>query len=249
MDTSNAPLGPHAADPIRSYDDLTGGLADKNIGSKERLASIGVGAALAAYGLSRRSLGGLAAAAIGGGLIYRGISGHSNVYQLLGIDRSDEPASPHEFFDRGIHIEVCEAIRREPWDLYRYWRNVENLPRIMSHLESVQAIDEKQSHWTAKAPSIAGGRVEWDAQIINDEPNALIAWRSLDADVDNAGSVRFVPSSDGTEVKVVIDYIPPAGRMGDFVARLFGEDPQSQIRDDLRRFKALMETGERVPEA
>jgi uncharacterized membrane protein len=93
----------------------------------------------------------------------------------------------------------------------------------MSHLESVAVVDDKRSHWVAKAPAIAGGKVEWDAEIINDEPNALIAWRSLEnADVDNAGSVRFVPAPGdrGTEVKVVIDYIPPAGRVGKWVAKL-----------------------------
>jgi uncharacterized membrane protein len=107
-----------------------------------------------------------------------------------------------------------------------------------------------RSHWVAKAPAIAGGKVEWDAEIINDEPNALIAWRSLEnADVDNAGSVRFVPAAgaggtDGTEVKVVIDYIPPAGRVGKWVAKLFGEAPDQQIEDDLRNFKQTMESGQ-----
>jgi uncharacterized membrane protein len=117
----------------------------------------------------------------------------------------------------------------------------------MRHLEAVTVLDGNRSHWVAKAPAIAGGKVEWDAEIINDEPNALIAWRSLaNADVDNTGSVRFVPapSERGTEVKVVIDYIPPAGRLGSWVAKLFGEEPQQQIQEDLRRFKRLMETGE-----
>src|SRR5207249_522508 len=134
-----------------------------------------------------------------------------------------------------------------PWELYEYWRKLENLPSIMSHLKEVRAIDEKRSHWIAKAPSLAGGSVEWDAEIINDEPNALIAWRSLPgADVDNAGSVRFVPAPGdrGTEVKVVIDYIPPAGKVGSWVAKLFGEEPQQQIMEDLRKFKRVMETGE-----
>jgi uncharacterized membrane protein len=115
----------------------------------------------------------------------------------------------------------------------------------MAHLDAVRVMDNRRSRWVAKGP--AGSRVEWDAEIINDEPNALIAWRSLaHADVDNAGSVRFVPGpqGNGTDVKVVIDYIPPAGRVGSAIAHLFGEEPSIQIQDDLQRFKQLMETGQ-----
>jgi uncharacterized membrane protein len=221
-----------------------------NVGSTERTVSTAVGALLALGGLSRRSAGGLALAAIGGGLIYRGVSGHCPVYQAAGINTADEmsaAASPEDYFEHGIHVEQSFTIAKSPWELYQYWRNFENLPQIMSHLESVSVIDEKRSHWVAKAPAIAGGKVEWDAEIINDEPNALIAWRSLEnADVDNAGSVRFVPAPGerGTEVKVVIDYIPPAGRVGKWVAKLFGEAPDQQIQEDLRKFKRVMETGE-----
>jgi uncharacterized membrane protein len=137
------------------------------------------------------------------------------------------------------------TINRSPWDLYQFWRNFDNLPRFMKHVKSVNVIDEKRSHWVVDGP--AGKSVEWDAEIINDEPNALIAWRSLaNATVDNAGSVRFVPGPEGrgTEVRVVIDYIPPAGVVGKWVSMLFGKNPESEIREDLRRFKRVMETGE-----
>ena len=156
-----------------------------------------------------------------------------------------EPAEPSDYFERGIHVEEVMTINRSPWDLYQFWHNFENLPRFMHHVESVKVIDEKRSHWSVKGP--AGKSVEWDAEIINDEPNALIAWRSLGgADVDNAGSVRFVPGlgGRGTQVRVVIDYIPPAGRVGKWVATLFGANPEREIREDLRSFKRLMETGE-----
>jgi uncharacterized membrane protein len=222
-----------------------------NIGTTERAISTAAGALLAIAGLSRRSIPGVIAAALGGGMIYRGVSGHCDVLAALGIDRSDragDQAEPQDYFERGIHVEQSMTINKEPWDLYQFWRKFENLPSIMSHLEEVRVIDEKKSHWVAKAPSIAGGKVEWDAEIINDEPNALIAWRSLaGADVDNAGSVRFVPAPGGdrgTEVKVVLDYIPPAGRLGKWIAKLMGEDPQHEVREDLRCFKRIMETGE-----
>ena len=226
--------------------------SDVNVGSAERLLSTGAGAMLLVTGLSRRSLPGLLMAAIGGGLMYRGITGHCYTYAMLDMNTADnDAAEPSDYFESGIHVEQSFSINKSPWELYQYWRDFNNLPRIMSHLESVRVIDDNRSHWVAKAPAIAGGTVEWDAEIINDEPNALIAWRSLDnADVHNAGSVRFVPGPDdrGTEVKVVIDYIPPAGRVGSWIASLFGEAPQQQIREDLRRFKAFMETGE-VPTA
>jgi uncharacterized membrane protein len=216
-----------------------------NVAARERRFSVAAGSLLTLLGLRRRSTPGFIVAAIGGGLIYRGVTGHCQLYKALGVNRSQEGASPRDYFERGIHVEQTYTIARSPQDLYGFWRNFENLPRIMTHLEAVRCEDGRRSHWVARAPGIAGGRVEWDAEIINDVPNALIAWRSLaGAEVDNAGSVRFVPApgNRGTRVKVVIDYIPPAGRAGKWIARLFGEEPQRQIRADLRNFKRMMET-------
>lgn len=139
------------------------------------------------------------------------------------------------------------TIRRSGEDLYRFWRDVQKLPSFMYHLESVRVDGDRRSHWTAKAP--AGRTVEWDAEIVEDRPGELIAWRSLGgADVGNTGSVRFrpAPGDRGTEVSVGIEYSPPGGALGAVVAKLLGEEPEQQIKDDLRRFKQLMETGEVV---
>ncbi len=147
--------------------------------------------------------------------------------------------------DGAIRVAQAVTINRSPEELYRFWRDFQNLPRFMNHLESVQATGDQRSHWVAKAP--AGTTVEWDAEITEDKPNEVIAWRSLEgADVDNVGSVRFerAPGGRGTVVKVEMRYNPPAGRLGAGVARLFGEDPEWQVKDDLRRFKQVMETGE-----
>jgi uncharacterized membrane protein len=147
--------------------------------------------------------------------------------------------------DRSIRVQKSITINRSPEELYRFWHNFENLPRFMSHLDSVQVTGEKRSHWRAKAP--IGMRVEWDAEIINDRPNELIAWRSLEgADVDSAGSVHFkrAPGERGTEVRVEMQYIPPGGVVGATIAKLFGEEPEQQVSGDLRRFKQVMETGE-----
>ena len=147
--------------------------------------------------------------------------------------------------DGSMRVEKSIAVNREPQECYAMWRNFENLPRFMAHLESVQLTGDNRSHWMAKAP--AGTNVEWDAEVTHDEPNALIAWRSLDGtDVENAGAVRFLPqtSGKGTIVSVKMQYKPPAGAIGATLARLFGEEPGIQVQQDLRRFRAVMETGE-----
>jgi uncharacterized membrane protein len=139
------------------------------------------------------------------------------------------------------------VINSSPEELYQFWRDFENLPRFMHHLESVRVEGEGRSHWVATAP--AGTTVEWDAEITEDRPNELIAWRSLEgADVYNRGSVRFerAPGGRGTIVRVEIDYDPPGGRLGAAVAKLFGEEPEQQVGSDLRRFKQVIETGEVV---
>jgi uncharacterized membrane protein len=234
-----------------AFASLRGASDDRlNVGQAERVISAMAGGAIALFGLRSRSLLGICAAAVGGALVYRGLSGRCPAYAALGVDTANEHArrggaAPEEYFRRGIHFEESIHVGRSPWDLYQFWRDFQNLPRFMSHLESVRVRDTRRSHWVAKGP--AGSRVEWDAEIINDEPNALIAWRSLgDADVDNAGSVRFVPGPEGrgTDVKVVIGYLPPAGRIGSAIAQLFGEEPSAQVREDLQRFKHLMETGQ-----
>lgn len=146
-----------------------------------------------------------------------------------------------------VQVKKSIAINSSPEELYSFWRNFENLPRFMSHLKSVQTTGDGRSHWVAKGP--AGTTVEWDAEITEDRPNELIAWRSLEgADVENSGSVRFerAPGGRGTFVRVEIDYNPPGGVIGATVAKLLGEEPEQQVSDDLRRFKQVVETGEVV---
>jgi uncharacterized membrane protein len=151
--------------------------------------------------------------------------------------------SPVASLDRGEgrKIEQAVMIHRPPGELFRFWRQLDNLPRFMDNLESVTVLDSRHSHWVAKGP--VGTRVEWDAEIHNEIEDELIAWRSLPgADVDQAGSVHFSPAADGqTEVRVVMRYSGPGRRVGDVVAQILGDDPEQQIADDLRRFKQVME--------
>jgi uncharacterized membrane protein len=150
--------------------------------------------------------------------------------------------------ERGTtQVKNSMIINRAPEELYQFWRDFENLPRIMRHLESVRVTGERSSHWVAKAP--AGTSVEWDAEMTEDRPNELISWRSLEgADVENSGTVRFdpAPGNRGTIVRVELNYTPPAGSIGSLVAKLFGEEPGQQAQESLRCFKQVMETGDLV---
>ena len=145
----------------------------------------------------------------------------------------------------GVQVERVTTVSRPIEDVYQFWKNFENFPRFMRHLESVHITGDRRSRWCATGP--AGMRVEWDAETIRDDENEWIAWRSLEgSDVQNSGSVRFTPApgARGTEVRVQLQYSPPGGALGRSVAWLFGEDPDQQVHEDLHRFKQLMETGE-----
>lgn len=149
--------------------------------------------------------------------------------------------------DGAIRTRRSIAINRPREELYRYWRDFQNLPRFMYHLESVQPLDDRRSHWVTKGP--AGRRVEWDSEITSERPNEMISWRSLEgAEVYNAGSVEFEqrPGGRGTIVRVELEYRPPGGIAGTAFAMLFNASPEQQIYDDLHRFKQIMETGEVV---
>lgn len=144
-----------------------------------------------------------------------------------------------------VRVEQVVTINRSIDEVYGYWRDFANFPRFMRHVESVEVLDGTRSRWTAKGP--AGRSVQWNAEIVQDRDGEWIAWRSLPGSrIENSGSVRFAPApgARGTEVRVQLEYRPPAGRIGRLVAMVFGEEPEQQIREDLRRFKQLMETGE-----
>lgn len=183
--------------------------------------------------------GGAACAIAGGTLIARAAMGRKDT-----DGDGDHSPSASVGHNKGARVEKTVTINKSAEELYRFWRNFENLPRFMDHLESVHVKDDTHSHWKAKAP--AGKSAEWDAVIISDIANEVIAWQSTDAQVANAGSVRFrsAPGGRGTEVTVNLEYDPPAGKAGMLVAKLFGEEPTQQVQDALRHFKAVMEAGE-----
>jgi uncharacterized membrane protein len=200
----------------------------RNVGQAERWASVAAGTGLALYGVSKRGTAGWMMAALGMNSAGTG----TDTRRALGGGA-------------GVNVEESVTINRPIEELYRFWRNLENLPRFMHHLESVERITDTLSRWKAKGP--AGKTVEWNAEIINEVPNQVIGWRSIEgSDVVSAGSVNFDDAGHGrgTRVRVRLQYSPPGGKVGAAIARLMGRDPATEIREDLRRFKQLVETGE-----
>ncbi|MDQ4148742.1 MAG: SRPBCC family protein [Actinomycetota bacterium] len=183
---------------------------------------------------SKRGRLGAAAAAVAG------VSA-LDLLAALGNSGSEEDAP-----DEGAAATAAITVKRPIEDVYGYWRDFERLPSFMYHLESVRAVGERRSHWVARAPGNA--TVEWAAELVEDIPGRLISWRSVGGDVDTSGSVWFsqAPGDRGTEVKAEVRYRIPGGRLAGGLAKLFGESPEQQIKDDLRRFKQVLETGEVV---
>jgi uncharacterized membrane protein len=206
-----------------------------NIGQIERVASIGLGAALVVVGLALRSRRGLGLAFTGAGLAYRGFGGRCLVYRALGRDGAQGPSTTRG--NLGVMVERSAPIDAPPETLYAFWRDFRNLPIVMPNLERVDVESATRSHWVVKGP--LGTAFEWDAEIINDKPNERIGWRTAaGARVEHAGSVRFEPRADGgTVVWVTLQYDPPGGEIAHMVAKLFGEDPGKRLEEDLERLR------------
>jgi uncharacterized membrane protein len=205
----------------------------------ERWASLAAATAVMAYGFSRRNAPGVALAVAAAPLAYKGIVGRWPFAN--GADDTRTALSG----DRGIHVRESVRIERPVSDVYGFWRQLENLPHVLTHLEHVTDLGDGRSHWVARGP--AGLGVEWDAEIINEVENKVIGWRSLpESDVVTAGSVTFKAIRGGraTEVSVHLQYAPPAGRAGAFLATIFSREPHQTIREDLRRLRQVLEAGE-----
>lgn len=227
----------------------TSGSSQINVDDTERIWSTAGGALLATYGLRRGSLGGLLLATLGGFMVYRGASGYCPMNKALGRNTA-EPKADDKAMD-SIEIAKSLTINKPRKEVYAYWRQLENLPQFMFHLSEVRQLDNKRSHWVAKLSdgflAKTLGTVEWDAEILEEVKNERLVWKSVaDARVDNAGEVRFVdaPNGQGTEVHAVIKYRPPAGQLGGAIMKLFNPALEEMVKQDLRRFKQLLETGE-----
>ena len=202
-------------------------------------AALSIAAGLLTAGARRRPLARLCLAAAAAPLLYRGMKG-----QWPTLVRRSEDTKVALAGSRGIRVRDAVRLERPIAEVFSFWRRLDNLPRFMAHLETVHDHGNGRSHWVARGP--AGLKVAWNAETINEIENRLIAWRSLPgSDIVTAGSVQFdaVRAGRSTQVTVTLQYEPPAGRAGDFVARLFGHAPSQAIREDLRRLKQVLEAG------
>ena len=203
------------------------------------------GAALLIWGWKRRSWLGVLLSSAGADLLNWSCTGHY-LHETLGVtaltSKGLRALVPHQL---GIRVDRSVAIYRPVDEVYRFFRDFKNLGRILTHVNDVREVDDKHSHWFVKGPG--GIELEWDAEIIEERPNELISWRSIGSpDVESTGSVRFVqaPGERGTFVCVSLNYLPPAGALGAAIAKVFGEEPEMQIKEDLRRLKQILEAGE-----
>lgn len=238
--------------------EFAGGLQDRlvhdrrNMSEIERWLSVSTGLGLATYALTkRRGMARWTLAGFGALLVGRGTSGHCHTYELFGINTAGTGQDTRRALggSGGVLVDERVTINQPIEILYRFWRNLENLPRFMRHLESVERITDTLSRWRAKGP--AGTTVEWNAEIINEVPNQVIGWQSIEeSEVVSAGSVNFASAGPGlgTHVHVRLQYSPPGGKVGAAIVKLLGQDPATDIREDLQQFKQLVEQQEsRIP--
>ena len=215
-----------------------------NVSVPERWASLLAGTGLTVYGILRRDLPGAALALGGGALVVRGATGWCALYRALGLSTAKDPREEVErrLSQRGSKIEKAVTIQAPVHEIYRFWRDFRNLPRVLRHVQSVEDRGDRITHWKVKGPF--GAEFEWEAEIINERENELIAWRTFEgASVDHAGSVHFTPLPGGrTEVRVVLKYNPPAGAVGTAIAKLFGQDPEKEIEEDMLRLDAIFDS-------
>ncbi len=206
----------------------------KNVGATERVVSIALGTYLLyrlLYTIRRRPFMKLSAS---GYLLFRGISGYCPLSQQLGKKQPHNPA---------INIQTFVTVNKTRFEVYGYWRKLSNLPNFMPHLLDVTELDDKRSHWLAKMPG-TNGTIEWEAEIVKDEPGYLIGWRSVSGSaIENAGKVQLydTPNQLGTEVRVVFSYHPPAGGLGTGVAKLLTPFFKGVIEEEIRNFKRVIE--------
>ncbi|MFC7333933.1 SRPBCC family protein [Rhodocista pekingensis] len=219
-----------------------GGMGGLSGGDAYQMAPLLVGGLMTALGVRRGGWLGYGIALAGLGVIQQAFSGRSAIRDWVGEEWLGERSGDHE--QRAVTVSHSVTVNRPAEELFRFWRDFSNLPRFMHHLERVDVIDDRHSHWVAEGP--AGLRVSWDAELTDEQENRRLAWRAVEgADVPNWGHVEFrpAPGGRGTEVQAVIRYEPPGGALGRAVARLLGREPQQQMRDDLNRFKRMMESG------
>lgn len=211
-----------------------------NVGQGERIASAAIGAWMLSSSLNnltKHPINSLVKLAIGGVLLYRGVSGHCPIYSSMGKTKG-VANTPN------INIRTSLIVNKPKDEVYAFWRKLENLPLFMKHLASVTEIDSKHSHWEAVIPGNIG-RIKWNAEIVKEEEGYLIGWQSIpNSMINNAGKITFhdAAGGQGTELEVVISYHPPAGEIGSGLAKALNPVFEKLIRKDVMNFKEYIET-------
>jgi uncharacterized membrane protein len=218
----------------------------RNVGDSDRKISLVAGAGSMLYGLTRGGMLGLALTAVGGLFVYRGLSGHCPMFSRMGYSTA-RPSDRGLFGEqRGpLHFTTGVTIQRSPEELYDFWHGFTHLPRFMKFIRDVRPSGGDRTHWVAEIPGM--GQVEWESEVVRDVPNESISWRSVEgSEIPQEGEIRFrrAPDGKGTEVELDMRYEPPAGRLGRAFGGLLNVMTKEAAREDLRRFKRLMETGE-----
>lgn len=217
-----------------------------NVGSNERLLSVLAGSALGLLSFHAHSLRRLLLLGTGAGLIYRGVSGQCGLYRALGVDTARDRSTEFRFgvpAEQGVKAELSMIVDRPPAELYSFWKNLENFPRMFRHLKEVVPSEEGFSHWVAYGPF--GTMLEWDAEIFNERENEMIAWCSLPgSQLETAGSVHFKPfdGDRATELTISMNYRPPMGKAGDRIAGWLGYDLEGILMEDLIRVQEILES-------
>jgi uncharacterized membrane protein len=231
---------------IRDMEEARRASSRVNVGEVERWASAIGGGLLALHGLRRGTSGGLALAVLGGALVHRGVTGHSQVYCALNIDTSGKHrADAEEHVHKGILLEHTTTINRTPMEVYDFVKDPANHHRYMEHVESVRLGEDGTFDWAIEGPF--GSTWRFRSRHINEVPGHLVAWKTLPGgDIESAGAIRLEPAWDGrgTEVTMEINFEPPAGAVGLAIAKILGHDPDARVRENLRRLKNLLEAGE-----
>lgn len=208
-----------------------------NIEPTERIVSAAIGGLLLVNGITNKSKARIPSLFAAGILLARGISGYSLLYDTLGKERIPRVA-------KNINIRTKLLVHKPKDQVYAFWRELENLPLFLSHLKSVEKIDDKYSVWKAKLPGHL--TLDWTAEIVKEEPGHLLGWSSIpDSSISNAGKIEFNEANNGasTELDVTISYHPPLGVLGSGVAHLLNPTFEKMVRDDIYNFKIFMETG------
>lgn len=232
--------------PVEKLSELLG--MEKNVGDTERLVSTVMGGALLALAAGRQSWAAAPVGLLGGIMVLRGLSGHCEMYKQLGVSSTEGAhhlANGGGMLQHPIKVQKTVTINASPADIYRFWRNFSNLPRFTENLVSVTETSPGTTHWVALGPNHTN--VTWDAQIHEDTPDQRLSWSTLPgSDIAHNGSVMLTPAPGGrgTEVRVVIRYKLPGGKLAQGLAALTGYEPGQQLDADLRRLKQILEAGE-----